>query len=61
MAGSKKKYLLLLFIGCVLTFAVLVKISPYRMARLTSYLDPKTDSLDASYQINQSLIAVGTG
>ena len=61
VAPSSKKHLFLLFIAGILAFGLLITVAPYRMARLTTYLDPKTDTLDTSYQINQSLIAVGTG
>lgn len=33
----------------------------YQQERLTSFLDPSQDPRDASYQVNQALIAVGSG
>ena len=33
----------------------------YRMERLTAFLDPRADVSDLGYQINQSLIALGSG
>jgi rod shape determining protein RodA len=33
----------------------------YQQERLTSFLDPSEDPRDSSYQINQALIAVGSG
>lgn len=39
----------------------LVLISPYRMARVTSFLDPWADPLDSGYQLSQALIAFGRG
>jgi cell division protein FtsW len=41
--------------------AGLVLISPYRMARVTSFLDPWADPLDSGYQLAQALIAFGRG
>lgn len=35
--------------------------SPYRMARLTSFLDPWADQYNTGYQLTQSLIAFGRG
>lgn len=35
--------------------------SPYRLKRLTSFLDNGTDPLGASYHIRQALIAIGSG
>jgi cell division protein FtsW len=39
----------------------LVLVSPYRMARVTSFLDPWADPLDSGYQLSQALIAFGRG
>ncbi len=41
--------------------AALVIISPYRLARISSFLSPWEDSSGKGYQLIQSLIAVGTG
>lgn len=36
-------------------------LKPYQQERLTAFLDPSEDPGDASYQVNQALIAVGAG
>src|SRR5438876_614948 len=36
-------------------------LKPYQRARLTSFMQPDADSQGAGYQVNQSLIAVGSG
>lgn len=36
-------------------------LEPYQQDRLTAFIDPSDDPGDSSYQINQSLIAVGSG
>ncbi len=41
--------------------AVLAITSPYRMQRLTSFLDPWQDPYDTGFQLTQSLIAIGSG
>lgn len=46
-----------LLIG-VIGFAV---ISPYRMARLTTFLHPDRDPLGSSYHIRQALLGLGSG
>jgi rod shape determining protein RodA len=33
----------------------------YRMERVVAFLDPRADVVDMGYQINQSLIALGSG
>jgi len=47
----------LLFVGILL----LAIVSPYRFARITSYLHPEKDPLGSSYQIRQVLIGLGSG
>lgn len=40
---------------------LLVWISPYRLQRLTAFLDPWSDQFKSGYQLTQSLIAFGRG
>lgn len=40
---------------------VLIKIAPYRMQRFLVFLNPEHDPLGAGYQMNQALLAIGTG
>jgi cell division protein FtsW len=42
-------------------FVGLVLSAPYRMARITSFLDPWQDPLGTGFQIIQSLLAIGPG
>jgi cell division protein FtsW len=39
----------------------LIVSSPYRMERLTSFMNPWADPYDSGFQLTQSLIAIGTG
>jgi len=39
----------------------LIRTSPYRMRRISVFLNPETDPMGIGYQINQALIAVGSG
>jgi cell division protein FtsW len=43
------------------TFILLITRSSYRLARITAFLDPFSDPLGKNYQIQQILIALGTG
>ncbi|MFA5158368.1 MAG: putative lipid II flippase FtsW [Patescibacteria group bacterium] len=38
-----------------------IKIEPYRMQRLTSFLNPNEGALSSTYQIRNALIAIGSG
>ncbi|TLS50401.1 stage V sporulation protein E [Paenibacillus antri] len=42
-------------------FIGLIAAAPYRMQRITGYLDPWSDPLGSGYQIIQSLFAIGPG
>ncbi|KGE18109.1 stage V sporulation protein E [Paenibacillus wynnii] len=60
-AGAKIKHLLSLGIAGVAGFIVLIATAPYRLQRITAFLDPWSDPLGAGYQIIQSLYAIGPG
>jgi len=45
-------------LGIMVSMALL---SPYRMARVTSFLDPWADPFNSGFQLTQSLIAIGSG
>ncbi|MEE9452324.1 MAG: putative lipid II flippase FtsW [Gammaproteobacteria bacterium] len=51
--------LLLFFSGAGIAFLAIS--SPYRMARMTAFLDPWADQFNTGYQLTQSLIAFGRG
>jgi cell division protein FtsW len=51
-------FLLLLVVGAL---ALLAVSAPYRMQRLTSFLNPWANQFDSGYQLTQSLIAFGRG
>ena len=60
-AGARMKHLLLLAVAGLSGFVTLVAIAPYRLKRITAFLDPWSDPLGAGYQIIQSLYAIGPG
>ena len=39
----------------------LIKIAPYRLKRLTTFLDTGSDPLGSSYHVRQAIIAIGSG
>ncbi len=40
---------------------LLILLAPYRLQRLTTFLNPEADKLGSGYHINQALLAVGSG
>lgn len=61
VAGGRFRHLLVVSIISLLCFAALIQARPYLMQRVTTFLDPTEDSLGSGYQIQQSLIAIGSG
>lgn len=60
-AGGRWKHVLLMILLGVMGFTFIVITRPYVMARIETFLNPTADSLGASYQLQQSLIAIGSG
>jgi cell division protein FtsW len=61
VAGGKFKHILFLGILGVVCLAVIAFSRPYIMTRIESYINPSINSLSSGYQLQQSLIAVGSG
>lgn len=60
-AGFRLRHLTALALAGVALFAVLVNTARYRLERIMVYLHPELDPQGIGYQINQALLAVGTG
>ena len=61
VAGGKWRYAFLIIFSGLVGIAFLAYTRPYIMQRLTTFFSPQTDAQGASYQVQQSLIAVGSG
>jgi cell division protein FtsW len=61
LAGVRIWQFAILFTGVVLVLGALVISSPYRLTRLTTFLNPWLNQFDSGYQLTQSLIAFGRG
>jgi cell division protein FtsW len=61
VAGASMSHIWALAVAGVATVFALIKFEPYRMARFTIFLNPSADQSGAGYQINQALLAIGTG
>jgi cell division protein FtsW len=60
-AGARMRDLMLLGAGLGFVVLLAVMIEPYRMARLTGFLDPGSDPSGAGFQAIQAKIALGSG
>ena len=61
LGGGKIKHLLIGLAIIGIALASLVYFEPYRMKRVTVFLNPSYDPQGAGYQLRQSLIAIGAG
>ncbi len=61
VAGARIRDFLIFFGVAVLAMAALAITSPYRLERMTGFLDPWADPYDSGFQLTQSLIAIGRG
>ncbi len=60
-AGLPWKYFFYSIVSGILGLYLFIRIEPYRAKRLTTFFNPSLDPKGISYQINQALIAVGSG
>lgn len=61
LAGMRLREFMGLIIAVVSALAVIAISAPYRLARLTGFLNPWARPFDTGYQLTQSLIAFGRG
>jgi cell division protein FtsW len=61
VAGARIRDFLIFFSAALAAMVALAVTSPYRMKRLTGFLDPWADPYDSGFQLTQSLIAIGRG
>lgn len=60
-AGASLRHLAIAGAGALGAAAVLIAIAPYRINRLITFLDPAKDTLGTGYQVQQALVAIGSG
>ena len=61
LAGAKLRYVVGMTIAAAAAFGVMAIATPYRLRRLTTFLDPWADPFNSGFQLTQSLIAIGRG
>lgn len=61
VAGGRIRHLFLLALCTAAAVISLIKIAPYRIRRLMVFLNPELDPQGIGYQINQALLALGSG
>ena len=61
LGGMKIKHFLVIFVPALLVVPVLIIAEPYRLSRLSAFLDPWESPRGEGYQLIQSLDALGNG
>jgi len=61
IAGARLRFVLIGAAAVIGIGVLLVVMAPYRMARVTSFLNPWADPFNSGFQLTQSLIAIGRG
>lgn len=61
ISGSSLWHMFLMFIAGIAAFFILIKTESYRMNRFLVFLHPELDPRGIGYQINQALLAIGSG
>jgi cell division protein FtsW len=61
IGGSRLRYIGATAASGLVVLWVLIKAAPYRAQRFLAFLDPSVDAKGISYQINQALLAIGSG
>ncbi|MDP2641939.1 MAG: putative lipid II flippase FtsW [bacterium] len=60
-AGGKWRHVLLIVLAGVIGISFLAYTRPYVRQRIVTFFNPQVDALGSSYQIQQALIAIGSG
>lgn len=61
LSGAKIPHIIIVILCYLAALFALIKFFPHRMERLMTFLSPSTDPQGISYQINQALLAIGSG
>jgi len=61
ISGARISHIFMLAVTGIMSLIMLIKFESYRMDRLMVYLHPEIDPRGIGYQINQALLAIGSG
>lgn len=61
LGGMKMRWFLVILVPALVAVPVLILMEPYRLLRLSAFLDPWASPRDEGYQLIQSLYALGNG
>ena len=61
LGGARFRDFFLFFVVAIAAMGTLAYTSPYRLARMTGFMNPWADPYNSGFQLTQSLIAIGRG
>lgn len=61
LSGTNLKTFAFIIVPCIIAIPVLIILEPYRLQRLSAFIDPWASPKDEGYQLIQSLYALGNG
>lgn len=61
VSGARLRDIGIMFLMALVAGGALIAMRPYLLSRIQVFLDPSRDALGSSYQVQQQLIAVGSG
>jgi cell division protein FtsW len=61
VAGGSKRHMAVIILLGILALFAMIQIKPYQADRFKCFMNPAYGAQDVCYQVNQSLIAVGSG
>lgn len=61
VGGARKKHIYTLIAGGIIGIIILISLRPYMLERVKTFVDSGHDPRGSSWQLNQSLIALGGG
>ena len=61
IGGAKLKHFLLMIVPAIILVVILILIEPYRLRRLTAFVDPFASSKGEGFQLVQSILGISLG
>ncbi len=61
VAGARWRDFGILIVGVITVLGVIILVRPYVLERIKTFIDPSANALGSGYQIQQALIAIGSG
>lgn len=61
VSGARLKHIAAVAAAGLAILSIVIVLTPYRLQRITTFLNPQADTSNSAYQITQSLNAIGSG